>query len=368
MSIRFEAYNKEDKVVSLAFNESVKDDLMESGLDFIFVNGDKAILYPDGIQLTNDISIINELNKWEDYDVFELWNDGKLVNCYVVSSIDNYFFVSGKCNSNCLMCPSADYSRQHGYNSDVKKMIEIAKHIPSDSKHLTLTGGEPFMLGEDIFEFFDFLKAKFEDTEFLLLTNGRVFALEKYARKLKETIPNDCIVGIPIHGGTAKTHDAITQSPGSFSQTMIGIKRLLALGIRVELRLVVCGLNVDDYDNLAQLIIDELPKIEYVSVMAMEMTGSAYVNKERVWVPYRQAFEKISNSITKLLNNEIDVKLYNFPLCTVNKKYWTLCEKSISPEKVKYADVCDGCSMKTSCGGVFSGTYNLEEKELKAIV
>lgn len=37
MSIRFEAYNQEDKVVSLAFNESVKDDLMESGLDFTLI-------------------------------------------------------------------------------------------------------------------------------------------------------------------------------------------------------------------------------------------------------------------------------------------------------------------------------------------
>ena len=368
MSIHFESYRKENKVISLAFDEATKNDLMGSGLDYIYVSDDEVRLYPDDIILTNSGKVISELNEWDNYDVFELWSDGKLINCYDVSSIDNYFFVSGKCNSNCIMCPSADYSRQHGRNSDVKKMIEIAKHIPSDSKHLTLTGGEPFMLGEDIFLFFDFLKSKFEDTEFLLLTNGRIFALEKYAMKFNETIPNDCIVGIPIHGGNAEVHDAITQTPGSYKQTLTGIKRLLALGIRVELRLVVCGLNIDDYNNLAQLIIREIPKVEYVSVMAMEMTGSAYVNKDRVWISYKKAFEKIQNSIATLVKNGIDVKLYNFPLCTVNKGYWTLCEKSISPQKVKYAEICNECNMKLSCGGVFSGTYSFEEKELKAIV
>ena len=83
---------------------------------------------------------------------------------------------------------------------------------------------------------------------------------------------------------------------------------------------------------------------------------------------YKKSFELISDGIFELIKNGIDVKLYNFPLCTIDKKYWTLCEKSISPQKVRFAEGCDKCLMKELCGGVFAGTYLLEKEELEAIV
>lgn len=54
------------------------------------------------------------------------------------------------------MCPSPDISRQKGGNTNVNTLIEIAKHIPEDAPHLTITGGEPFMIGPDIFRFLSF--------------------------------------------------------------------------------------------------------------------------------------------------------------------------------------------------------------------
>lgn len=102
--------------------------------------------------------------------------------------------------------------------------------------------------------------------------------------------------------------------------------------------------------------------------MAMEMTGSAYINRLNVWIPYKKSFQIIENGIKELLENEIDVKLYNFPLCTVKKRYWTICEKSISKSKIRYSDICESCLYKNSCGGVFAGTYQLEKDELEAII
>jgi His-Xaa-Ser system radical SAM maturase HxsC len=264
------------------------------------------------------------------------------------------------------MCPSPEFVRKHSDNADIDNLILIAKHIPEDAAHLTLTGGEPFMVGDRIFDFFEFLKCKFERTDFLVLTNARIFAVDKYAKRLRETIPNSLIVGIPLHGSNAEIHDAITQTKNSFEQTMIGIKRLLALKIRIELRIVVNKLNVTDLENIALLIAEEIPSIEYVSIMAMEMTGNAYVNREIVWIPYKESFAEVGNAVDVLLENGIDVKLYNFPLCTVKHKYWTLCERSISPNKIRYAKICDECKVKNVCGGIFAGTFNLERGELEA--
>lgn len=367
MELKLINYDGEYRIVSIALDEETKTDLLYDDIDFLFVTELGIELLPDKKELGLNIEVSELIEELNNYDVYEIWQDGTLRQIYDVTSIDNYFYVTGKCNSNCIMCPSADYSRKNANEADIQSLIELAKHIPTDTRHLTITGGEPFMAGKDIFELISFLRDKYEMTEFLILTNGRIFAVEEYARLLWENIPQKCIIGIPVHGSCADTHDAITRVAGSFRQTIVGIKRLLSLNIRVELRLVVSNLNLHDFDSLTDLIIKELPTVEYVSVMAMEMTGNAFLNRKQVWVPYREAFLSIVDAIRRLINNGIDVKLYNFPLCTVKKEFWTLCEKSISPDKVRYDEKCRNCSYKNACGGVFAGSFLLEKDELEAL-
>lgn len=368
MIVKLENYNGKYKIVSLALSQAAKEDLLKDSLDFIYISDNDIRLYPEDVQISRDKKIIHKFETAHNYDVYELWENGRLSEYYDDSSLDNYFFVTGKCNSNCVMCPSPDISRQKGGNTSIDTLIEIAKHIPTDAPHLTITGGEPFMIGPEIFRFFEFLRSKFECTDFLLLTNGRIFAVDSYVQRFVEKAPKNSIVAIPIHGSTANIHDMITQSNGSFNQTKIGIKKLLKVGIHVELRIVVSRLNKDDIHNIAQMISTELSEVDYVSIMAMEVTGSAWVNRDKVWISYVDAAQVAENAALVLIENGIDVKLYNFPLCTVKKEYWTLCEKSISPDKVRYAETCENCKMKNACGGVFAGTMSMEKGELRAII
>jgi len=99
----------------------------------------------------------------------------------------------------------------------------------------------------------------------------------------------------------------------------------------------------------------------------MEMTGTARVNLDQVWISYSEAFSRIAAPIRYMVKNGVDVKLYNFPLCTVTPPFWTLCEKSISDNKVRFAEQCEDCKYKNSCSGVFAGTLQLERDELKPI-
>lgn len=367
MSISFENYDCGFRIVSLAFNKKVRDDLITSEIDILYVTSEEIILLPKNRVLSVDKKKIEDLHQYHNYDVWEIWPEGSLHLVYDTSTIENCFFITPKCNSNCLMCPSPEYSRQRGNHTDIGKLLATASHIPTSMRHLTITGGEPFLVGDEIFELLGFLKRKFEYTEFLVLTNGRVFSMNKYVDMLCESIPPKTILAIPVHGSCAEIHDLITQVPGSFSQTIRGIKNLLRDGIRIELRIVISRLNHNDLDNLVDLILSELHGIEYISIIAMEMTGNAYKNRDRVWISYRTAFASVKDGMLKLIKNGIDVKLYNFPLCTVEQNFWTICEKSITPEKIRYADVCAECKYKEACGGVFAGTLLLEQGELKAI-
>ena len=370
MSIRFKNYNLGYTVVSLALDEYTRDNLSKEGLAIIYadVNEGIIILLPEQIVLTKEAADLEYIQEFNNYDVFELWENGVLVRKYNDQSDDNYFFITGKCNSNCIMCPSPEHSRRNSETENLSNLMKLAKHIPSDVPHMTITGGEPFLIGEQIFPFLQFLKKKFVDTEFLFLTNGRIFAVKKYAEMFCETAPANSIVAIPVHGSCEQIHDAITRADGSFRQTMLGIKNLLKNEISVEIRLVVSKLNVNDFDNIAKLIIEQFKGIEYASVIAMEMTGTARTNQEQVWIPYKKSFACIANAVRNLVQHGIDVKLYNFPICTVDKPFWTLCEKSISNNKVRFPEGCEYCKYKSACSGVFAGTLQLERDELRPIL
>lgn len=364
MRIKLINYKQGNRVVSVAKNDAVKADLLQSGLDFLFIANSKAVLYPTMEVLDIAQKEYAKLLSCNDYDVCTLWSDGTLYRCYDDSSLDNFFFVTSHCNSNCIMCPSPEFTRKKGESMRAEELIEIARHIPDDTKHLTITGGEPFMIGKQIFDFIGFLSRKFYNTEFLILTNGRIFSITTYVELLKKTISANTTLGIPLHGSTEAVHDAITQTRGSFLQTTVGLRKLLCEKIKIELRLVVNRLNADDFYNMAKLIVNEFAEIDHVSIMAMEMTGNAFVNKGSVWISYRESFEKIEQSILLLIKNGIDVRLFNFPLCTVKAKYWTLCEKSISSDKIRYNSKCNDCVVRDACGGIFAGTYNMEKDEL----
>ena len=370
MNLRLHNYQYEYRIVSLALDEETKCTLEEQKLSCLFLDdASKAIfLFPEGVLLSDDLADYEILRECNNFDVLEIWETGKVLRRYDDKSNENYLFVTGACNSNCIMCPSPNYSRQNAAPCNIGALWDLAKHIPSDTTHLTITGGEPFLAGKEIFPFIGYLKNKFSNTEFLFLTNGRVFSIPEYAKAFEDTVPTNTIVAIPIHGSCEEIHDMITRAKGSFKQSVVGVKRLLKSGIKVEIRIVVSKLNVSDFSKIAKLIVDELRGIAYVSVIAMEMTGNAYVNKDVLWIPYREAFVGIEDSVKMLIQNGVDVKLYNFPLCTVDRAYWSLCEKSISSNKVRFAESCEICRYKNACSGIFAGTIGLEKNELRPIL
>lgn len=370
MSLRFQDYNLGYRIVSLALDECARDKMLSEELSLVYMDESRKaiVLLPEGVVLSEDATHLETIREYNNFDVFEIWGNGVFARKYNDKSNDNYFFITGKCNSNCIMCPSPEHSRRTSEPPRLADLLELAKHIPSDVSHMTITGGEPFLMGEQIFKFLQYLKGRFAGTEFLFLTNGRIFAIDKYFQWFCENAPCNSIVAIPLHGSCAKVHDSITRADGSFTQTKIGIKRLLKNRFPVEIRLVVSKINVQDFDNIARLIIKEFKSVEYVSIIAMEMTGTARTNLEKVWIPYKKSFSCIADAVRMLVENGIDVKLYNFPLCTVEKSFWMLCEKSISDNKVRFAEGCDVCRYKSACSGVFAGTLQLERDELRPIL
>lgn len=328
---------------------------------------DGYLVFSDGFLFPLTEEVAKKIHDANEGDVFEFDSTGKAYRCYDYCSNDNTLFVTNRCNCNCVMCPMPESLRKNGNGYSAEQLLTLIDYYPSDSEHITITGGEPFLLKAELFKVLAKLRDNLPKTDYLLLTNGRAFSIDNYAQQMKMNSPEKMLVGIPIHGSTEKTHDAIMQSPGSFSQTLAGINNLLGYGLNVEIRLVINRLNADELLGIAKLIVQEFSSVHCVKMMAMEMTGSAAINKEAVWIPYPEAFHVCRDAIDYLVEHGIDVGLYNFPLCCVDSRYWAICEKSISDYKVRFDQECDGCSVKDACGGVFAGTIRLVKNDLSAV-
>ena len=366
MIVHINDYFEGWKVVSLALDKRTYQILVEEEMPFIFVNNRKMYFWPENETLQISDETEKKFKECHNFDLFQINESGEAYLFYSNESMDNAIITTSKCNSNCIMCPVADIVRKREGSVEPDKLIESIKHIPSDAVHLTITGGEPFLIGEKIFDVLHALKCQCPETNYLLLTNGRALSYKKYMDKFCAMAPTKMLIGIPLHGYNAEIHDFITRSKGGFVQTCRGIRNLLRAGFRVELRIVVSKLNCCYIDKICDLIVNEFPTTNSVKVMGLEMLGNAAKNWEEVWLSYPEAFQAAKAGIDILIKNGIDVAMYNFPLCAVEQKYHYICRKSITDYKIRFTEICENCSLKDACGGIFAGTIRLADKDVKA--
>lgn len=335
-----------------------------------FQTGYKGYIFesrPQNINLEN-LNYCYGINNYEtliNYDVVEIIGNRYIRVLYRDDSEDNAIVVTNQCNSNCIMCPDSDMVRNTKESPSIKKLIEQIRCIPDDTKHITITGGEPGMLRDNIFSVLLECKKNLPETEFLYLTNGRVFANTNFANKFKENMPEIIRVAIPLYADNEELHDKITRAKGSFNQSVCGIKKLLDRNIDVEIRIVVTKMNYKFLNDIAKFIIKEIPDVKMVNIMALEMSGNALKNKEKVWIDFDKCGKYLYDACLTILESGIIVNLYNFPLCNIDERLYSIAHKSISDYKVRFKPECKNCHVKENCGGFFNSTISVEKIKVK---
>jgi His-Xaa-Ser system radical SAM maturase HxsC len=269
---------------------------------------------------------------------------------------DTCFYVTEKCNSNCFMCPMSLDSRKRGEQMSDEEWDRFEELIPSDVSHITITGGEPFLLHGQLLPALEKLNRLYPNTDILILTNGRALALPEIMEPLRPLITDRYCFAVPIHGPDAALHDAVTASPGSFRQSLIGLHNLSSTAAKIEVRIVGHRLNLDRISETYRMLCGLGARIDIINLIAMEMTGCAARNRDKLWVDYRILCEKAEEGIRYAVLHGINTGLYNFPLCQVPERMWPLIKLSITPSKVMYAEACEGCAQREACGGMFYST------------
>lgn len=276
------------------------------------------------------------------------------------SSESACLFVTNKCNSNCLMCPDTMYSRQKMNDISLSFLQEHILLLPTDLPFLDITGGEPTLLKSNLIVLIDVAFKHFEHISIMLLSNGRAFADKDYSGLFSKYRRQNFIIEIPIHGFNSVTHDRIARDRGCFLQTISGIQNLIRGEVQIGIRIVVSGLNLSFIHKIIHFIGTNFQKkVKYINLMGLEMLGNAYLNKEQVWIEYDEIKNILQKNIELCFLYGIEPRLYNFPLCLFDKKYWSVYRKSISPNKIVYLESCFGCGIKNYCGGFFKSTAHI---------
>ncbi len=269
-------------------------------------------------------------------------------------------YITSACNSNCIMCPMSEHSRQLAKTPSSEEIQMQLDQIPDCVEHIDITGGEPFLQYEKTIHVMNTINNRWKNASVQVLTNGRALSLSFIQDAIKECITSQYRFAIPIHGHNALIHDRITQANGSFDETLKGLEFLSKTKANIEVRFVVHNYNISDAVSTCQMLVDSGLRINTVSFIAMEMTGCAAMRRNELWVDYADIYPKIEEGIMILLSNGIDADLYNFPLCSLPHRAWPMAKKSISEWKVRYYDECNECREKSACGGLFYSTYLLK--------
>lgn len=195
---------------------------------------------------------INKITLLADGDIITVDKKGIVFRLFSAKDNDATIYLTGHCNSNCIMCPCSDNERKLSEGLDEDWMQLYLSMLPDDLRHIIVTGGEPTLRFDTFVRVIKYIGKKFHDIDVLLLTNGRAFAYPGLADFLLQNAPRNLIVGIPLHGPNQELHDKITRAKGSFLQTDLGIKNLLQRRIDVELRIVITKFNVYKLNDIAK--------------------------------------------------------------------------------------------------------------------
>jgi MoaA/NifB/PqqE/SkfB family radical SAM enzyme len=154
------------------------------------------------------------------------------------------------CNNNCRHCVAAD-KRKLPDRTTEEVLHELREARSAGASEVVLTGGEP-TIRKDIFEIISYAKS-IGYKLIQLQTNARMLSYPEFAEKIIKAGVNEVVPA--IHAHKADIHNRITRVPGSFEQTVRGIKNVRKHKVFLYTNTVVTKLNYKILPELTEFVI-----------------------------------------------------------------------------------------------------------------
>ena len=250
--------------------------------------------------------------------------------------------VTNKCNLRCKYC--YHFASDGDVNQDLptEEWLQFFKEMGQYAVlRVCIGGGEPF-IRKDIKTLIDGIVRN--RMRFNILSNGTLIT-DELASYIAATGRCD-IIQISIDGATANTNDAC-RGDGVFDQALKGLKCLQRNKIATTVRVTIHRHNVDDLDNIAELLIEDLG-LPGFSTNAASYLGLCRSNENEVQLSIDER-ERAMQTLLKL-NQKYNGRISAAAGPLAEAKKWLEMKRAVD-HKDKQSTKCGYLS---ACGGVYS--------------
>ncbi|MBI4803189.1 MAG: radical SAM protein [Elusimicrobia bacterium] len=240
--------------------------------------------------------------------------------------------ISFRCNNLCRFCAQGHKRDLYPDRTPKNVVSELKKAYSGGIRGVVFTGGEP-SLHPAILDFIRAAKkAGFKSIQ--LQTNGRTLAYPDFCGKLLKAGATE--IGPSLHGAAAATHDALTGSAGSFTQTVAGIANAVKTGLAVITNTVITSANYTELPALAALLI-KLGVSQYQFAF-IHIVGTAAENSARL-VPRKTAvMPYVKKGLDLGVKNGVPCYTEAIPFCLMKGYEACVAERIIPAGPVVDAD------------------------------
>lgn len=285
-------------------------------------------------------------------DIISLSTDGRVINAlWRGNGTTNTLLLTERCDNYCLMCSQPPRKREDNWL--LQQAFEVISLMPKDAHEIGFSGGEPTLYGDRFLDLVRHVRTELPGTALHILSNGRRFSDPNFARGYSEATSALTMVGIPVYGAEASLHDHVVQANGAFEETIEGIINLGELGQAIEIRVVLHAQTAPHIVAIAEFIARNLPFVDQVALMGLEMMGLARRNVAQLWIEPHEYSESLAEATELLHAHRIHTMIYNHQLCLLHRDIWDFAVKSISDWKNEYDRTCEDCDVLERCGGFF---------------
>ena len=323
---------------SNAFDHEIDSAIVCEDADGVALAGYYGMVSLDGVradEIAGDVLLVDPAR-------------GIVERLFRANSSHNTLLVTERCDQLCQMC-SQPPKKTHDDRFEL--LLEASLLAPPDAV-IGITGGEPTLYKEQLFDLVERTFATRPDVSFHILSNGQHIE-EEDVERLRSPLFDRVLWGIPLYSAEPAQHDRIVAKDGAFDRLHDSFEILLKAGARIELRTVVLKTNAPQLPDLAQHIVRRLSHIESWSVMQLESIGYARNRWKELLFDHSSDFAPIAAALNLASLHGLRAFLFNFPLCTVPTAYRPFAVRSISDWKQKYVEPCLRCTARSACSGFF---------------
>lgn len=218
-----------------------------------------------------------------------------------------YFNIIYQCNANCVFCFSGS-TKKAGRMMQADTIINSLTSVkPNKHDLVVLNGGEPTVHPE----FYSILSR----IQYMFPVGIAVYSNGISLINFKLLKDNNVFFVIPIHGSEIQ-HDNITQTKGSFKNTLNNISLLNANGYRYRIKFIINDLMISTDFCFADFLIKYELKPEEIIIARLNKTTKSQRN--HVIIPTESQLVQYIQKQVNDLKHFNKIKFLDIPPCQLN--------------------------------------------------